>query len=158
MARATVTALTERYRAIGAGRMAGLPIYNPRLAVEAVGFRALEDHQLGVLVTPWFMNLMLLPGTDDWSACAAGTVIAWPLPAGDFDLNLCRDDALGTFLSAVLFRSMDHFPDQDTARAIAAEVMTQLFAAPAARPAESAPAAAARSISRRDLLAALGAP
>ena len=30
---------------------------NPALAVEAVGFRPWEDHWLGVMVTPWFMNL-----------------------------------------------------------------------------------------------------
>ena len=34
---------------------------NPALSVEAVGFRPWDEHWLGVLVTPWFMNLWLMP-------------------------------------------------------------------------------------------------
>ena len=41
--------------------MKGMPIYNPTLAVEAVGFREHEGRQAGVMVTPWFMNLTVLP-------------------------------------------------------------------------------------------------
>ncbi len=41
-------------------RMRGLPIVNPALAVEAVGFAPWEGHWLGVMVTPWFINLTLL--------------------------------------------------------------------------------------------------
>ena len=42
-------------------RMADVPILNEALRVEAVGFVARGDEVLGVLVTPWFMNLMLVP-------------------------------------------------------------------------------------------------
>ncbi len=41
--------------------MRGLDVVNPRLAVEAVGFAPWDGHWLGVLLTPWCMNLMLLP-------------------------------------------------------------------------------------------------
>ena len=34
---------------------------NPALAVEAVGFRPWGEHWLGILITPWFMNLVLMP-------------------------------------------------------------------------------------------------
>ena len=44
--------------------MAGVPMLNPALRVQAVGFRHWQSHWLGVLVTPWFMNLMLLPRID----------------------------------------------------------------------------------------------
>ena len=39
----------------------GSHFVNPALAVEAVGFAPWEGHWLGVMVTPWFMNLMLAP-------------------------------------------------------------------------------------------------
>ncbi len=43
-------------------RMQGLPIVNPALEVEAVGFAPWEGSWLGVMVTPWGMNLTLVPG------------------------------------------------------------------------------------------------
>ena len=59
--RIQVADLVAHYEAIYAERMRDLPIVNPRLAVEAVGFEQWEDQDLGVLITPWFMNLVLLP-------------------------------------------------------------------------------------------------
>ena len=52
--------LANAYRR-AALKVKGLPIYNPTLAVEAVGFREHEGRQVGVIVTPWFMNLTVLP-------------------------------------------------------------------------------------------------
>jgi len=43
-------------------RMAGLPICNEALHVQAVGFREWNDHWVGVLVTPWTISLVLMPG------------------------------------------------------------------------------------------------
>ena len=40
---------------------AGSSFVNPAVEVEAVGFAPWDAHWLGVMVTPWFMNLMLLP-------------------------------------------------------------------------------------------------
>ena len=127
---ATVTELVKRYRSIDRDRMQGLPIYNERLDVEAIGFGDFQGHTLGVLVTPWFMNLILLPQSEDWSDRAEGSVSEWSLPAGEHEFTTCRDETLGTYLSAVLFRTMAHFPDQATARAIAHEVLERLFEVP----------------------------
>ena len=144
-----IAQLADRYRQIARARMAGLPIYNARLEVEPVGFRDVEGHRLGVLVTPWFMNLILLPATDQWDALSPGSVIDFPLPAGEQALTVCRDDQLGTYLSAVLFRSMTDFPDQRTTRAVARAVLEALF--------EPERATAAKAVSRRHLLAGMGA-
>ncbi len=40
--------------------MAGIPILNPALTVKAVGLQQWGNDWLAVLVTPWFMNLVLL--------------------------------------------------------------------------------------------------
>ena len=148
-----VNELLDRYRTIGRERMRDLPIYNRRLEVEAVGFRAFQEHQLGVLITPWFMNLIMLPGTDDLSALAEGSVSEWSLPAGRHEFTTCRDDTLGTYLSAVLFRTMIDFPEQATAREVAREVLEKLFEAPAPRRQATADKtrSAAKSMSRRGL-------
>ena len=53
-------ALETAFRAVAA-RMQGLAFVNPALAVEAIGFAPWSGHWLGVLLTPWFMNLVLAP-------------------------------------------------------------------------------------------------
>lgn len=52
--------LAALYRGIAATRMAEVPICHPGLAVAAVGFAPEPDGRgaLGVLLTPWFMNLV----------------------------------------------------------------------------------------------------
>jgi [NiFe] hydrogenase assembly HybE family chaperone len=42
--------------------MAGVPMLHPALRVQALGFARWEGHWLGALVTPWFLNLVLVPG------------------------------------------------------------------------------------------------
>ena len=53
-------ALVASFERIGRESMRGLPFYNEALSVEAVGFERFGDAWLGVLITPWFMNLMLV--------------------------------------------------------------------------------------------------
>ncbi len=122
--------LTERYDAVYREQMQDLPIVNRHLEVEAVGFTAFDEHELGVLITPWFMNLVLLPGTDDWRDSAQGSIIERSLPSGNCEFTVCRDDSLGTYLTAILFRSVTDFPDQTTARAIAEETLEVLLTEP----------------------------
>ena len=56
-----VLALIELFQRIDAG-MRDLPIYNDKIAIEAIGFRRFDDAELlGVVLTPWFMNMITLP-------------------------------------------------------------------------------------------------
>lgn len=125
-----VALLVERFRVIDRERMAGLPLCNPALEVEAAEFRVFEEYRLGVLITPWCMNLVLLSEDDAWRDWEQGSKSEWSLPAGPYEFTTCRDDTLPTYLTAVLFRTVQGFPDQDTARAVAEEVMKRLFAEP----------------------------
>lgn len=147
----SVGALVRHYEVIARERMRGLPIVNPELAVEAVGFGYFDEHQLGVLITPWFMNLVLLPGSDDWTGHAQGSRVSVALPNGDYDFLVGHDNALGVSLSAILFRSVMDFPDQATAVAVAEEVLRVLWS-----PADESPESAAAPLSRRDVLTGLG--
>jgi [NiFe] hydrogenase assembly HybE family chaperone len=60
---ARAAALEALYREIAATRMADIPILHPGLRVATVGFEADDDGAgaHGVLVTPWFMNLIWFP-------------------------------------------------------------------------------------------------
>lgn len=146
-----VAALVEHFRHVADERMQGLPIVNPGLEVDAVGFRPIDGHLAGVLIAPWFMNLVVLPGTDEWDDAEPGASVDWELPSGCYELTVCRDDALGTYLTAVLFRTVMDFPDQATARDVALEI-----AAAIGRPPEN-DADGGRRLSRRALFTELGA-
>jgi [NiFe] hydrogenase assembly HybE family chaperone len=141
----TVAELVRHFEHIYVEHMQDLPIVNPRVQVEAIGFQDYEGHELGVLVTPWFMNLVLLPGGDEWCESAQGDTETINFPSGPIDFTTSRDDVLGTYLTAVLFRSVSDLPDQSMVRALAEQVMKDLFA----------PVRSERTLSRRELLTGL---
>ena len=119
--------LVERYRSVYNDRMQDLPIVNSALDVEAVGFCAFDEHQIGVLITPWFMNLVLLLGSDIGSRLKQGSKSTLRFPSGPVEFTTAQDEVLGPYLTAVLFRSVAEFPDQHTAKEVALEVMQELF-------------------------------
>ena len=85
------------FREIRATRMAGMPILNEALSVAAVGGREWNGHWLGVLVTPWFMNLMLLPQEAYETPDAPGTTRGFVFPAGRFEFMAGREEAIGPY-------------------------------------------------------------
>lgn len=160
-----VSKIVAHFETIYRERMRDLPIVNRCLQVEAVGFRALGQHRLGVLMTPWFMNLLLLPGDEHWQSQEQGARCDVELPGERCEFTVTHDEVLGTYLSAVLFRTMSDMPDQDTARAIAGEILQRLRRPPETAEEESREAArvfehepervpgpGSKTISRRELL------
>ena len=122
--------LTSLYREIARTRMDGVPILNPRLEVAALGFEAYQGYALGVLITPWFMNLMLVPLDGEAfakSAPQAGAKRMVALPAGQVEFILSFEEGFGWLLSCSLFSPMFEFEDQaaalETAEAALAEVL-----------------------------------
>lgn len=135
--------LVERFRFIHEERMRGLPIVHPDLVVEAVGFTPWEQHELGVLIAPWFMNLVLLPCDTHYDDLQQGKEVEFRFPSGPCDFAVNKDEVVGTYLSAVLFRTVINFPSQGFARDVAREALKSLLALP---PVD------APKISRRDIL------
>ena len=140
-------ALTTTFSEIADTRMRGIPIVHPDLHVEAVGFRAAAGGWLGVLITPWCMNLMLFPD-------ASGTLpevepsreVCVTLPSGDLPFMAGEEAGLGRYLMCSLFSPMEMFSDQASAHATACAVLDALFPPP-----EPAPVAAEVDLSRRRL-------
>lgn len=132
------------FRHIALTRMQDIPLLNPALTVEAIGFRrwsvgaASEEVVdgplwLGVLLTPWFMNLMLLPAVADaLPAVPAGGACLLSLPGGNLPFMAGSEDGIGAYRLCSLFSPVQQFADQDSARATALEVLRLLFPAPAA--------------------------
>jgi [NiFe] hydrogenase assembly HybE family chaperone len=150
--------------------MAGLAFVNPALAVEAIGFAPWSGHWLGVLLTPWCMNLVLTPHDPaQWSALPVGAKRRYAFPAGDYEFIGARDDAIGEYQMCSLFSPVFEFTDQPTARLVGQLARDALLdaanaEAPAAHGANLAPPVAAPSplarleenlgapLSKRDLL------
>ncbi|EXJ15233.1 [NiFe]-hydrogenase assembly chaperone HybE [Imhoffiella purpurea] len=140
--------LTVAFHRIHETRMRGLPILNPALSVQVVGARAHAGDWLGVLVTPWCMNLVLIPGTDsEVRPGPQGSKLEIDLPGGRCELIASEEAGIGRFAACSIFSPMGGFPDQATAVATAEAVLDGLLS----EPAHSWPTSAA-GISRRDLL------
>lgn len=141
--------LETLFRSIQENQMAGMPVLNPALAVEAVGFRRCPHGWLGILITPWFMNLVLLPAAGTpWVSLAAGKQCDLDFASGDYRFSADSAPELGEYLSCQLFSPMVHFPDQATARTAAHAALEAVMAAPAAAAEESETV----SLSKRRLL------
>ena len=152
------TSVTERierfFERVHRERMAGLPILNPRLAVKLVGPRDWQGLWIGVLVTPWTMNLIALPGPRCGSPPGSfGTKRDLDLPAGRYEFIAAADPELGPHETCSLFSPMDAFADQEGALAMAQAILTLLFD-PTGRSAATDPAAPTprQGVSRRELL------
>jgi [NiFe] hydrogenase assembly HybE family chaperone len=120
-------ALETVFRAV-AERMAGLPIVNPALGVEAVGFAPWDAHWLGVMVTPWFMNLVLAPRQPAcWRPLAPGAKQTWRFPAGDYEFIGAQEPGVGEFQICSLFSPVLEFEDAPTARFVAEHARAALL-------------------------------
>ena len=150
--RVSTDALLDYYRQGYEKTIRDLPIVNTALDIEAVGFQPLEEHLLGVLLTPWFMNLFLLPGTERWDDRRQGSACVVELPGGNVEFRVSHEEALGTILSAALFSTVADFPNQEIAREVAKETLRLLFDSTAAATQEQPE----RRMSRRALLKQLG--
>ena len=111
--------LNAAYRVI-AKRMDGLNFVNPSVQVEAVAFAPWQSHWLGVMVTPWFINLMLLPrDVSAWTSVPQGKTLRYHFPAGDYDFISSHDETVGEYQMCSLISPLLDFADHATAREVA---------------------------------------
>jgi [NiFe] hydrogenase assembly HybE family chaperone len=108
-------------------RVKGMPIYNPTLAIEAIGFREHEGRHLGVLVTPWFMNVMALPSAEDLKVWVTDSTVRIVLPSGAYDFMITELQDVGLVGSFSLFSTMTEFTDHEAAQLAAKTVAEALF-------------------------------
>ena len=120
--------LEASYRWIERERMADIPILNPALKVQAVSFREWDASFIGVMLTPWFMNLMLLPKhVRDWSELAVLSKVSHAFPSGRYEFIVGEEADIGKYQMCSLFSPVFEFHDHDTALATARAVITELM-------------------------------
>lgn len=120
--------LEQGFSTIRDTRMAGLPFLNPKIGVEAVGFEIWEGRWLGVMITPWFINLILAPcEAEAWISRPATTSQRYTFPAGNFEFISVIDELLGEYQMCSLFSPVHEIGDHETARLIAEHARAALF-------------------------------
>jgi [NiFe] hydrogenase assembly HybE family chaperone len=120
--------LVDVFSEIARTRMADVPIINPALRVEAVGFQLWEGRWLGVLVTPWMINLMLLPGQDaPLIRLALDQKTVWNFPSGAYEFMGLNEPAIGTCHMCSLISPVTEFATHEEAAAVAQEIIVNLF-------------------------------
>ena len=146
-----VASLVAHFESVRVNRMAGIPMLNPALQVEAVGFVWAEELEggdvavaEGVLITPWFMSLVRLPSRQLPHANRVARKFVRDFGSERFDFIGGHDDAIGYFESCALFSPMQDFDSQARAVETAQEVLAltrpaPAIAAPAVAPKEAAP-------------------
>lgn len=125
---AVTSALVADFTEIWHAKMRDVPMVNKALRVQAVGFRMHDGRPLGVLLSPWFMNLFLLPREDeDWSGLTAGAKEIITFPSGPYEFIHNTRDQSGGYKACSLFSPMGEFATQAEAVDVAKAVMVALF-------------------------------
>ncbi|SBT03790.1 conserved hypothetical protein [Candidatus Accumulibacter aalborgensis] len=151
--------LEAMYRRIWANSMRDLPFVNPALSVEAVGFRRWQSvgalrlatasspvdqselidrpllsasgDWLGTVITPWFVNLFLVPGGGNlWSDRRPGERCHVQFPIGPLEFIADHDASaeIPSYQYCALFAPPGQFTSQAAARAAAVAALTTLLA------------------------------
>lgn len=121
---ALVTDFTEIWHA----KMRDVPMVNKLLTVEAVGWVIHEGRPLGVLISPWFMNLIQLPGEEeDWSGLIPGAKEYISFESGDYEFIHNTREMTGGYKACSLFSPMGEFRSQQQAVDVGRAVMQALF-------------------------------
>jgi len=121
--------------------MKDMPICNPELRVACVGFRPFGAFNLGIVLTPWFMNICAspragAPKVEERPGATRGVV----LPAGNVDFLATDLDGFDRLLFASLFSPMEQFVDHAAALATAQAAMDALMQPPEAeKPRDATP-------------------
>lgn len=120
--------LEEIFTRIHQEQMQGIPILNPVIRVESLGFQVFEGRVLGVLITPWLMNVVLLPREDeDWSELKLGQKQAHSLPSGTRKFMLNEIDGIGVCQTHSLYSPMREFSSHRHALRVAQKFLDALL-------------------------------
>jgi len=124
--------LAAHYERLWATRMHDLPFMNPALTVEVAGFRRCSGDWVGVVVTPWFLNLFLIDGGGSlWGDIPASERRYVGLPCGTLQFIADVDPDIGPYQYSPLIAPVSSLPDMATARRVAAEALAAVFVLPA---------------------------
>ena len=110
-------------------RMRALPVYNSHLEVQIIGLQAWEESLLCIAVTPWCMNILLLPAADAVPRLE-GTSRDVDFPSGSYSFIAGQLEGIGPVESCSLFSPMEQFDDPVVAGQVARHALHNLLQEP----------------------------
>lgn len=129
--------LEALFKKIYVTAMHDVPICNSAIKVEAIAYGRFEDMWMGALVTPWCMNLMLLPVEESWDGQRTGDKHKHKLPAGSYEFINGAHEDFGPYRMCSLFSPMYEFADHSSAMATAAVALDAVMTAQTAEEQEA---------------------
>lgn len=123
----SIQTLEKAFSDIQKTSMRDMPVINTQLSVKAIDFQEWGNYQLGILITPWFMNVLLIPHDDSASLSHIGTTQQHAFPSGSYEFVTNFEDAIGYYLSCSLFSPMFDFENQEAAELTATEALKALM-------------------------------
>lgn len=164
----TVIQLEQVFCRIQAERMQDVPILNPALSVQGVGFTDWNGSYLGILLTPWFINIVLLSANNHHcDGRRTGEKCLQRLPSGEYEFLVSEEEGIGKYQACSLMSPVFEFDCQQSAVLFAEQSMRQIMCpqdagdevadeSTAYPPLQSAPGdyqtVTQRKLTRRDLL------
>lgn len=147
---AVAARLEAAFEKVHRERMHDVPILNTALGIKAVGTQTVEAGWLSALVTPWSINLMLLPRTpaqtQDYRALQLGSTVAHAFPSGRFEFIVGEEGDLGRYQMCSLFSPVLEFESHGAALITAESAIAVLFDARLAPDAPQATGAASPDV------------
>lgn len=122
--------IEAHYRAVAAGPMADVPLCNPQLSVRVAGLVEWDGVRVAVLVMPWAINLLILPGTAPWQPAESLAKTRWRFPSGDYEFVYGADVGFGPYQVCSLFSPALEFDSMEAACDTASAALTALLRAP----------------------------
>jgi len=125
---AVAASLEQTFRRIQREEMEGIPILNPAIQVQALGFHECQGRVLGVLITPWLMNVVMLPGEgEDWSGMELGHKQPQKFPSKTYKFMINEIDGIGPCQTHSLYSPMREFASQQQAVSVAQSFLDALM-------------------------------
>lgn len=108
--------------------MQGIPILNPAIQVQALGFQHWQGRVLGVVITPWMMNLVLLPAADeDWSQMQLGDKQPHQFPSRSYKFMVNDIEGIGPCQTYSMCSPMRDFASHQQAVQVAQDFLENLM-------------------------------
>ncbi len=117
--------LVSHYRTLAVRIMAEMPMANAALRVELLGSSRQGAGCCGILLTPWFMNLVYRPDQS-----LQGAFCSVSFPTGEITFQPAQ--GLEGFWMAPLISPLLDFPHMAYAQTVALQILQQLLTPPAA--------------------------
>jgi [NiFe] hydrogenase assembly HybE family chaperone len=120
--------IEQTFKRIHEEQMQGIPLLNSMLKVTAVDFQRYQGRSVGIIITPWMMNLVMFPGeNEDWGDMQLGQKQPQRFPANRYQFMVNEIDGIGRCQTHSLYSPMHEFVNQAHAEAAARSFMQTLM-------------------------------